>query len=232
METSSQDEVLVPLSRVARFIRQFTHDVRNGLSAIDLEAAFIAELVTDPEASDEVRKLRGMVSGTARSLRDLSVHFQPVSLHEMPWKAATFIEELEGRVRHQFPQEEGWSIESRLEGECVNIDLEQMANALIYVLRNAFQFRAQGMPVRLLAFFDEGRVVLELRESKGDWVPSLPPEEWSAVPLHSTRPGGYGLGLYRAKKILESHGGRLDSLYQEGELITRMVLPLCKEAME
>jgi len=232
METPSQDEVLVPLSRVSRFIRQFTHDVRNGLSAIDLEAAFIAELVTDPEAAEEVRKLRNMVSSTAKTLKELSSHFQPVTLHEMPWKASTFVEELEGRVRGQFPQEEAWAIENRLGEECVNIDLEQMANATIHVLRNAFQFRDPGMPVRLLTFFDEGRVILELRESKGEWTPELPPEQWSSGPLLSTRQGGYGLGLYRAKKILESHGGRLESFYRDHELITRMVLPLCTERVE
>jgi len=42
---------------VAKFVRQLTHDVRNGLSAIDLETAFIAEIATDEEVLAETRKL-------------------------------------------------------------------------------------------------------------------------------------------------------------------------------
>ena len=34
----------IPLPRVVNFVRQITHDVRNGLNAIDLQAAFIAEI--------------------------------------------------------------------------------------------------------------------------------------------------------------------------------------------
>ena len=64
--TPDLSESLVPLERVAKFIRQITHDVRNGLSAVDLEAAFIAELIADPEATEELRRLRGMVTATAK----------------------------------------------------------------------------------------------------------------------------------------------------------------------
>jgi len=79
-----QDEVSVPLERVAKFIRQLTHDVRNGLSATDLEAAFIEEISDDQEVLAEVRKLREMISDTAKMLRGISQYFQPASVHPIP----------------------------------------------------------------------------------------------------------------------------------------------------
>ena len=220
---------MVPLGRVTKFIRQLTHDVRNGLSAIDLESAFIAELVSDPEASDEIRKLRNMVSNTARMLREISLNFQPVTLHKMAWGAATFFGELQGRVQRQFADESGLEIESTLNGEQVDIDLEQMVISVINVLRNAFQFRREGTPVRFTGFVEGEAIVLETVEPKETLESHVPPEMWGVEPMFTTRPGGYGLGLYRTRQIVESHGGKLEIHYRDGALITRIVLPICRE---
>ncbi len=227
-------QLLIPMERVSRFVRQLTHDIRNGLSAIDLEAAFVAELVDDPEASEEVRKLRKLVSNTAKSLRDVSQFFQPVTLHTMPWEATLFIEELRRRITTGFPEEQGWGIEAHFGDECVCIDLEQMMVALVHVMSNAFQFRLPGTAIGLRAFLEGEEVVLELSERKPEPLPSetLDPSRWGYEPLHTTRNGGYGLGLYRARLIFEEHGGKLSGRLEGEQLITRMTLPLCQETMD
>ncbi len=216
----------IPLDRVSRFVRQLTHDVRNGLSAIDLEAAFIAELVSDPEASEEIRKLRGMVASNAKMLRELSQNFQPITLHEMPWMAATFFDELHARLAKQFSGENRLEVESRLGPEQAEIDLEQMVVAMTAIVTNAFQLRQDGEPLRLSGKIEEGNFVMELREPK-TVLNGIPPEEWGLEPLNGSRPGGYGLGLYRARRIIEAHGGMVERRHEGGELITRVVLPLC-----
>src|SRR5687767_3011033 len=63
---------LVPWPRVTAFVRQHTHDVRNHLNGIDLEAALLRELITDPEALEGVARLRQQVRDTAAGLRALS----------------------------------------------------------------------------------------------------------------------------------------------------------------
>lgn len=233
MKTAPQSSDLsVPFGRVSKFVRQVTHDVRNGLSAIDLEAAFIAELVTEPEAAEEVRKLRNMISNTARLLRDISQNFQTVTLHRMPWKAEMFFEELCGRLKKQFPEEEGVETQSRLGLEEVSIDLEQMMVAVVQILRNAFQFRGKETPLRLCAYAEKGKVVIELREPKERLEGDAPPETWGTEPMRSARPSGYGLGLYRTRQILNAHKGTLKTEFRDGELITRVSLPVCDEPAE
>ncbi len=241
-EPGEQGELLVPFERVAKFVRQLTHDIRNGLSAIDLEAAFIAELVHDPEAAEEIRKLRGMVAGNARMLRDLSQHFQPIALHEMPWAAATFFGELHARILKRFPGET-LEVASKLDTEQIRIDLEQMVGAMQAILTNAVAFRRDnGGPLRLSGAIEGEHFVMELREPK-EMLAGPPPGEWGREPLQSNRPGGYGLGLYRARRVIEAHGGTLEISYKGsgdgadtgdgngggssgGVLTTRVKLPL------
>ncbi|HWL54500.1 MAG TPA: ATP-binding protein [Chthoniobacteraceae bacterium] len=226
------EELLVPFDRVSKFVRQLTHDLRNGLSAIDLEAAYVAELVTDPEAGEEVRKLRQLVSKSARSLRELSQCFQPISLHTLPWEAALFVEELGKRIRTQFPQEGEWSVVSRLEKEYLCIDLEQMVIAISAVFHNAFRFRPEGTAVRLTAAREGEEIVLEFQQAKQTTPGDLPPEQWGAEPFLTGLGSGYGLGLYRARAILEAHGGRMESFHRNEETVVRLILPVCEEPVE
>ena len=65
----------VPLPRVINFVRQVTHDVRNGLNAIDLQAAFVAELAGDGEVGEELGKLRKMVCHVTKDMQELSSRF-------------------------------------------------------------------------------------------------------------------------------------------------------------
>jgi len=220
------EEPLVPLERVSKFIRQLTHDVRNGLSAIDLETAFIAEITTDTEVLAEIRKLREMVAETAKMLRRVSQNFQPVTAHPIPWAATTVMEELRKQMEAEFPEEAPTvAVENHFGAETIQIDLNQTLAAVLAVLRNAFQFRKEGELVRVIGSSQEGQATLEVREPKAELQSETPPEQWSAVPLRTTRPGGYGLGLYRARQIAEAQGGSLETRFTGSELVTRITFP-------
>ena len=231
--SSPLDESLVPFERLAKFIRQLTHDVRNGLSAIDLEAAFVAELVTDSETADEVRKLREMVTNTARMLKDISGYFQPVTIHPAVWPAGEFVEELEARIEKQFPDECKAGVlraESRVNGESIEIDLEQLANSVLHVIQNAFQFGKEEARVRFSSFREGDDLVFEVREAKPDFQSQVPPQDWGVAPMITTRSGGYGLGLFRVRQVLDAHGGKFGANYHEGTLITRLSVPVWRDS--
>ncbi len=214
------------MERVAKFVRQLTHDVRNGLSAIDLETAFIAEIAADEEVLGETRKLREMISETAKMLRAVSQYFQPVSVHCIPWAAATVMEELRKRLESEFPEEAARiEVESRFTDETLRIDLLQTLTAVVAVVRNAVEFGDGAARLHLTGEAHGGQAALELREPKAAFTPDTPPEQWGTQPLYSTRPGGYGLGLYQARKIAQSQEGDLEIRWTGEALITRITLP-------
>jgi signal transduction histidine kinase len=221
-----QEEVNVPLERVAKFVRQLTHDVRNGLSATDLEAAFIEEISTDAEVLGEVRKLREMISDTAKMLRGVSLYFQPASVHPIPWEARTVMEELGKRVSTEFPEQyQAIKIENRFGNETVELDLEQTLVLVLAFLRNAVQWMKEGAEITVQGMVSNGRLLLEIREPKVDFTSDAPPETWGTEPLYSTRPGGYGLGLFYARKIAQAQGTNLEIRLDGDELVTRITLP-------
>ena len=57
-KSSGAEESAVPFGRVAGLVRHLVHDFRNGLNSLDLQTAFLQELVTvDSEAMPEIKRL-------------------------------------------------------------------------------------------------------------------------------------------------------------------------------
>lgn len=223
-------ETDIPFHRVASFLRQLTHDVRNNLNAMDLQAAYAVELISDPEAADEVRRIRQLIQQATKHLQALSGNFQTPQPSLVGYSAKIFVEDLQDRLKKMFPDQAGeveWRVD--LGDESVDVDLELVFSAIAELLRNAFQFREAGGAIRAEVTAESGRVVFRLIEAKTT-VPSEP-ASWGNAPLISTRRGGYGLGLFRARRILEVQGATLSFTHDSAsaQLITTVTLPLATE---
>lgn len=69
--------------RVTAIVRRHTHDVRNYINSLDLEASLLEELITDPDAITSVKRMRAQLSQLEATVRELSVKFteaRPVAL--------------------------------------------------------------------------------------------------------------------------------------------------------
>ncbi len=223
--------ILTPLPRVSGFIRQVTHDVRNGLNSIDLQAAYISELISDQETLEEMRRLRGIVQNTARQLQALSGNFWTPTPNFVTYNGRILVEDLQDRLAKNYPEpakKVAWTVE--LQDEAVSVDIEMLFGALIRLFENAFQFAEADGTIAAHAFTEGDRFVLELEESKKT-VPS-DPEQWGREPFVSTRRGGYGLGLFRARGFMAVHSGELDIVHDSGSALlrTRVSLPLAPPA--
>jgi len=116
---------MVPYPRVTGLVRQLTHDVRNGLNNIDLQAALLQELVADPQVAPEIKRLRGMVSDTAKWLQDFSRTFWSSEPHLVTYSAAAFVEDFRSRMEKKLPQlapHIRWSV-SLPEGKMLVVEL-------------------------------------------------------------------------------------------------------------
>jgi signal transduction histidine kinase len=225
---STTEALQIPYSRIATFVRQITHDVRNNLNSMDLQAAYVIELITDPEAVQEVKRIRQLVQTSAKQLQALSANFQTSSPNLVTYTAAILVEDLQDRLKKQFPEtvdQIQWSV--ALGEDMVDVDVEMFFSAVVELFRNAFQFRAEGQSLTARAAVEEDGFVLEITEGKAAGAVATP-ENWGQEPFVSSRRSGYGLGLFRVRRTINLHGGDLNFSFDPtcSELRTRVWLPL------
>jgi signal transduction histidine kinase len=212
----------IPWPRLAGFVRQHTHDVRNHLNSLELEASLLAEFQSDPEASDCLKRMRTQIRQLAASLRSLSSRFQEINPMASDIAAADLIEVWKEQLATlSDPPTVEWK--SEVTDERVTVDVGQLASVLRELLNNAKAFGSDE--VILATVRAEGdRIVLELLEPKEG---SLDPSSWGASPLSTTRRDGYGLGLWEVRRVIEANGGeiRRKFLPETNQLVTTIGLP-------
>ena len=189
---------------VTRFIGQLSHDLRNHLNGVELQAAYLGDIMDEPEAKAEIKRLREMTGGLGAHLQKLSANLAKVQLEMMPYPAADFVEDLRAKLTLEQPEQSAaveWNIS--LGKEMLEIDPQLLPEAFVELFANA---GAHGRAEGPLVF--EGRAEGEtiefgLREPKTPFNGAT--EDWGTRPLQHVRSGHYGLGLFRARSIFEAH---------------------------
>ena len=210
---------LVPWPRVTAFVRQHTHDVRNHLNGIDLEAALLRELITDPEALEGVARLRQQVRDTAAELRVLSNRLADPVPRPTAISAAELFEiwqEQCATVRDA-PCAIHW--QSDLDGQQLQLDAGLVTGALLELVQNAFHFHEPSCSIACSGKGLDSAIEFVVREGKSN-RPDF--SRWGATPLESTRRGALGLGLWTAHRIIAVSGGQIVRHFddQQSALVT------------
>lgn len=215
------DEATIPWSRLAAFVRQHTHDVRNGLNSLDLETALLHELAPTGEVSAAVDRIRKQLRSVVQQLRSLSASFQDLQPIAAPIPARVLFKIWREKcVALTDAPEVLW--EDRLGDEEVKVDVEMMAAVFSELLVNAARF-SQGAPATITSRLDDGAVVFELIEPKNE---AVNPGTWGQ-PFTSTRRGAYGLGLWTARRMTQANGANLTQQFSVNNccLITTITIP-------
>jgi K+-sensing histidine kinase KdpD len=216
---------------VVKFVRQLSHDLRNHLNAAELQAAYIAEIAQDSEVKEEIKRLRAMISEVGTSLQRVTSTLSTARLTLMPYSAADLLDDLRQRLAADYPNDSAqmeWSVQP---GDAsLEIDPQALQPALRELFGNAFRHgRAEGT-ISVEARIEGDRFVCTIREPKQSFERST--ENWGREPFRTVGQGHYGLGLHRARAIIEAHGGQLNARYDSpaSSLITTMVFPLAQPA--
>lgn len=222
----------IPWNDFVRFAGQLSHDLRNHLNSIELQATLLTELTEDPDLKSEVKRLREMVSETGRALQKLTTTLSPPRPQFMLYRAADFIQDLRGNIATALPQESAsiaWDV--RLGEETIQIDPQELQEAALELLTNAVQHGRSAGNLSVLAKIEAGRFILELREPKQTF--NLTTADWGGTPLSSGKRSHYGLGLHRVRVIVESQQGELRAQYDPGNsaLITTISVPRATDAV-
>ena len=207
-DTAAAPEIQVPMPVVVRFIRQLSHDLRNHLNAAELQSAFLKEIAEDGEVKSEVQRLRGMLSELGSTLQKLTTNLAPPKLTEMPYGAPVFLEDLQQKAQSEFAADASvfeWDV--RVKSGMLNIDPQLLQHALLELLSNSLRHDRGEGNIAISATAADGKLSLTMREPKKSFDGST--DEWGREPFKHVKHGHYGVGLHRARGIIEAHGGEL-----------------------
>jgi K+-sensing histidine kinase KdpD len=227
----SNETPAIPWNDVVRFVRQLNHDLRNHLNAVELQSTYLGELAEEPELKSEIKHLREMMSDLGVVLQRLSAVLGQPNLQLMSYRAADFIEDLRQKIASELPEESasiGWS--AQLGDEMLQIDPQLLQEAVMELFLNASQHDRDKGKLSFAAKTEADHLVLTLREPKRKF--DLQTKNWGQQPLHKIGRGHYGLGLHRARVIIEAHESQLKADYDSANsmLITTIRLPLFEDA--
>ena len=228
---NGKDSQSVPWSDAIRFIAQLSHDLRNDLNAIELQSAYIEELGKSEEVRNEIKRLREMISRLASTLQRLSRAVGEVKPNLIPYPASDFMQDLRGKMDHDFPEESAeisWEIQ--LGDAMLNVDPQFFEEAFTEIFANAFRHDRGKGPLVARAKIDDNKFLFTVCEPKARF--NLPTQNWGREPLRKMSQRHYGLGLNRVRAIVEAHGGELNAQYDPkvSALTTTIRLPLSGES--
>ena len=217
----------VPWSDTVRFVRQLSHDLRNHLNAMELQSAYIGELTQDQELTNEIKRLRKVVSDMNSTLQLLSRAVGEVTPNVITYPAGEFLADMRTQIERNFSKENHeitWDLE--LQDGILNIDPQLFQEVFVELFGNAFRHdRGKGALVAR-ARISDGRLLFTLHEPKA--VFSSETQNWGREPFRNIRQRHYGLGLNRIRAIIEAHGGELQAQYdpKAATLVSTMALPM------
>ena len=223
---SRTDLLNVPWSDTVRFVRQLSHDLRNDLNAIELQSAYIGELMQDQELRSEIKRLREVVSGLNSTLERLSRAVGDVTPNPIPYRATEFLADMRTEIGRKFSSEGDeitWDVQ--LQDGMLNVDPQLLQEAFVELFANAFRHDRGGGPLLARAEISDNRFLFTLHEPKAVFDSVI--QNWGREPLRNISQRHYGLGLNRVRAIIEAHGGELQAQYdpKASALMTTVRLP-------
>jgi signal transduction histidine kinase len=187
------------------------HEIRNPLTSIKGYAQFIkSELKGDDElVSDisviinEVDRLNGIIDRFLTFARPNQLKIFPASIN----KVCNDIIKL---IRNEIHENDIVLNESYEEIPLLNIDAEQMEQAILNIVLNSIQAMNAGGELSLSTIYDKKSDFVEITVS--DTGMGIMPEDFDKIfePFFTTKDKGTGLGLAISSRIIEDHKGFLE----------------------
>lgn len=215
-ELGEKQEALVraeKLATVGRMAAQITHEIRNPLSSIGLNAELLAEEIGPDGDPEEARRLCSAIAREVDRLTEITEEYLRFARLPKPEFAdedmAHLLRDLVAFVQPEL-QAAGIHIETELDEELhVRVDENQIRQALLNLVRNSREAMPRGGKLRLRAHRKgNGSIALQIE----DTGVGMRPEDVERIfdPFYTTKDRGTGLGLSLTQQIVAEHGGTLE----------------------
>ena len=210
-QIEDQIDVTTKLAALGRITSGVAHEVKNPLNAMVLQLEILKSKLTDQGEkvgphleilSTEIRRLDRVV----KTFLDFT---RPVEIHPIPTS-------VEGLVREVFLLAEPQALQNNVrlvfehEGTLptINVDRDLMKQALLNLVLNGCQAMPSGGQLTVKPQTDGHHLNLEV----SDQGVGIPPEARQKIfsLFYTTKPGGSGIGLAMAFRVLQLHNGFID----------------------
>ncbi len=222
---------------LAHILTVVSHDLRAPVHAVQSYHQVMLGGYTGPLSQQQQdmlkrsgERLHGLL-GLIDEMLDIS-RIDSADLEKAPTSLAQIIESSLENIRPQAAQK-GLEVKWDLPGEppMVVANLARMQQLLTNLLSNAVKFTASGGQVKVRARVVGEQAIIEVMDT-GQGIPEdeLPKVFDEFYRGRNATPGGIGLGLSIAKKIVEAHNGRIwvESPYPESVKGTKFTFTLPK----
>jgi signal transduction histidine kinase len=199
---------------LGRLAAGVSHEIRNPLAALFLHVDVLEEELRQPtpesaaqvaEALAEIRtnlgRLEDLVQDYLTLVRTSQIERTP---HDFGAALQAWAAEWQPLARRQ-------GVQLRLEGLAAlgtaSFHAHTLYRALLNLVQNALDAMPQGGTLTLAGQRTAPHLVLQVRDTGS----GIPAEQCATIfePLHTTKPGGTGLGLYIVQEIVTAHGGQI-----------------------
>jgi putative PEP-CTERM system histidine kinase len=200
------------------------HDLKNFVSMLSLVARNMEKNFSNPAFQKDAV---ASVSQTVEKMKRMMERLSTLSRSSIPSIVEIDVNEL---IRDVLGEMKG-AIRSRVVVDYqdlpkIRVDPEQMMSVIKNLVKNADEAIKKGGEIRLATEVKNGNVLISVSDN-GCGIPSEYMEGELFTLFASTKSDGFGIGLYQAKRIVESHGGRIEAESEVGKGSTfRIRLPV------
>jgi two-component system CheB/CheR fusion protein len=217
---------------LGRLAAGVSHDIRNPLGAIFLHVDLLEEELRQPSSASETAMAEALaeIKTQLARLDDLVQDYlslvRVAAIQQTPVDLGRLVTEL---AQEMSPALAAHGITLQLEAldqlGMVALHAHTFRRALLNLVQNAMEAMPQDGTLTLRGRRQGATVSIDVGDTGG----GIPPEQTTQIfePLHTTKPGGTGLGLYIVQEVVAAHGGQVavQSVVGQGSTFT-ITLPL------
>jgi signal transduction histidine kinase len=221
-----QSELLIQreiFSEIGNISSELAHDLRSPLQTIQ-NATYLLEM--KPDRKELLNLIKESLSYATSILDSFREYYRGHEITPIKIDLTAVVKQ----AVYDIEAPDGVGVELELEeiGK-VTIDPTKIRRAINNLVKNAFEAMPEGGELTVTLKEEDEKVVIEIVDT-GEGIPEEIQENLYR-PFDSRKPGGSGLGLPSAKRIIESHGGSIEYETTHG-MGTRFKISLPKKIEE
>jgi two-component system CheB/CheR fusion protein len=217
---------------LGRLAAGVSHDLRNPLGAIFLHVDLLEEELREPstasaaEITSALAEIKTQLARVDDLIQDYLALVRVAAIQQVPGNLGRLVRQL---GQEMAPALAAHGLTLQLEAldqlGMVGLHNHTLQRALLNLVQNAMEAMPPGGTLTLRGRRQGAAVSLDVQDTGG----GIPPEQTTQIfePLHTTKPGGTGLGLYIVQEVVAAHGGHVavQSVVGQGSTFT-ITLPL------